>query len=71
MKNKIKKITIDDIQDAGYNNYWKVLNAKDYGIPQNRGRVFIVSIRKDVDTALDSVAIKDMVIEDMDEPTDG
>ena len=28
-------------------------------------------VRKDVDTALDSVAIKDMVIEDMDEPTDG
>jgi DNA (cytosine-5)-methyltransferase 1 len=27
-----------------------VLNAKDYGIPQNRERVFIVSIRKDIDT---------------------
>lgn len=34
---------------AGYNNYYKVLNAKDYGIPQNRERVFIVSIRKDCD----------------------
>ena len=34
---------------AGYNNYYQVLNAKDYGIPQNRERVFIVSIRKDVD----------------------
>jgi DNA (cytosine-5)-methyltransferase 1 len=34
---------------AGYNNYCKVLNAKDYGIPQNRERVFIVSIRKDID----------------------
>lgn len=33
----------------GYNNYFKVLNAKDYGIPQNRERIFIVSIRKDVD----------------------
>ena len=28
-------------------------------------------VRQDVDTALDSVAIKDMVIEDMDEPTEG
>ena len=28
-------------------------------------------VRQDVDTALDSVSIKDMVIEDMDEPTDG
>ena len=33
----------------GYNNYWKVLNAKDYGVPQNRERVFVVSIRKDID----------------------
>jgi DNA (cytosine-5)-methyltransferase 1 len=39
-----------DIEELGYNNYWKVLNAKDYGIPQNRERVFIVSIRKDIDT---------------------
>lgn len=28
----------------GYTNYWEVLNAKDYGIPQNRERVFVVSI---------------------------
>lgn len=27
-----------------YTNYWKVLNAKDYGVPQNRERVFVVSI---------------------------
>lgn len=43
---------LKSLEDAGYNNYWKVLNAKDYGIPQNRERVFIVSIRKDVDTEL-------------------
>lgn len=29
----------------GYSNYWQILNAKDYGIPQNRERVFCVSIR--------------------------
>lgn len=45
-------IVLKSLEDAGYNNYWKVLNAKDYGIPQNRERVFIVSIRKDVDTEL-------------------
>lgn len=38
------------LEQLGYNNYWQVLNAKDYGIPQNRERVFVVSIRKDVDT---------------------
>ena len=46
------EIVLKSLEDAGYNNYWKVLNAKDYGIPQNRERVFIISIRKDVDTKL-------------------
>lgn len=44
------KIVLDSLEAAGYNNYWQVLNAKDYGIPQNRERVFIVSIRKDIDS---------------------
>ena len=43
------KTVLDSLEKAGYHNYWKVLNAKDYGIPQNRERVFIVSIRKDID----------------------
>jgi DNA (cytosine-5)-methyltransferase 1 len=29
----------------GYDNYSKLLNAKHYGIPQNRERIFMVSIR--------------------------
>lgn len=37
-----------DLSELGYTNYWKVLNAKDYNIPQNRERVFIVSIRNDI-----------------------
>lgn len=32
------------LTDFGYTNYWKVLNAKDFGIAQNRERVFMVSI---------------------------
>ena len=32
------------LEDLGYQNYYQVLNAKDYGIPQNRERVFTVSI---------------------------
>lgn len=32
------------LEAQGYTNYWQVLNAKDYGIPQNRERVFVVSI---------------------------
>ena len=36
---------LDFLAELGYTNYWKVLNAKDYGIPQNRERVFCISIR--------------------------
>lgn len=42
-------IVLNSLEEAGYNNYWQVLNAKDYGTPQNRERVFIISIRKDMD----------------------
>ena len=31
-----------------YNIYWKILNTKDYGIPQSRPRVFIIGILKSV-----------------------
>ena len=32
------------LEGLGYTNYWQVLNAKNYGVPQNRERVFVVSI---------------------------
>ena len=38
------------LDSIGYNTYYKVLNGKHYKIPQNRERVFAISIRKDVDT---------------------
>ena len=50
--NKFRKqfdIILKSLEEAGYNNYYQVLNSKDFGIPQNRDRVFIVSIRKDID----------------------
>ena len=37
------------LDSIGYNTYYKVLNAKNFGIPQNRERVFAISIRKDID----------------------
>lgn len=42
------KIVLDSLSDAGYKNYWAALNAKNYGVPQNRERVFIISIREDI-----------------------
>lgn len=40
---------INTLSFIGYNTYYQVLNAKDYGIPQSRQRVFLISIRKDID----------------------
>ena len=37
----------DELTSYGYTNFAQVLNAKDYGIPQNRERIFLVSILGD------------------------
>lgn len=39
---------LEIMDKLGYNSYYKILNAKNYGIPQNRERVFTISIRKDL-----------------------
>lgn len=36
-----------ELERLGYKNFAKILNAKDYGVPQNRERIFLVSIRID------------------------
>ena len=36
------QIVLESLEEAGYKNYWKVLNAKDYGIPQNREREYLL-----------------------------
>jgi len=36
------------MEELGYTNHYQVLNARNYGIPQNRERVFTISIRNDV-----------------------
>ena len=66
---------LSGLSEAGYNNYWEVLNAKDYGIPQNRERIFIISIRKDIDTGTFTfpekqelkLRVKDMLEPEVDE----
>ena len=40
---------LEAMEKLGYKNYYQVLNAKDYGVPQNRERVFTVSILDDGD----------------------
>ncbi len=36
-----------ELTSYGYTNFMQVLNAKDYGVPQNRERIFVVSILGD------------------------
>lgn len=66
---------LDVLDELGYNTYWKVLNAKDYGVPQNRERVFAISIRKDIDDGKfefpqpfdNGVRLKDVLEDNVDE----
>ena len=44
---ELKNIKNKD-KDIAYNVYTDILNTKDYGIPQNRERVFFIGIRKDI-----------------------
>lgn len=61
------------LSELGYTNYWKVLNAKDYGIPQNRERVFCVSIRGEHEPFVFpkpkelTIRLRDMIDETVDE----
>lgn len=65
---------LETMKQLGYTNYYQVLNAKDYGIPQNRERVFTVSIRKDIDTRFEfppkqplKLKLKDMLENEVDD----
>jgi len=47
-KGAVFEMIIQDFEDAGYHVKYKVLNAADYGVPQNRLRVFIIGVRHGV-----------------------
>lgn len=64
---------IRQMELLGYNSTYQVLNAKDYGVPQNRERVFTISIRKDLPfdfhfpAPLPPVKLKDVLESDVEE----
>ena len=67
------KIVLDSLSEAGYVNHWKVLNSQDFDVPQNRERVFIISIRKDIDKGFEfpnghrlEKHLRDILEEDVD-----
>lgn len=61
-------------ESVPYHLYWKVLNAKEYGVPQNRERVFLIGIRDDQDNLFRwpieeplTKRLKDVLEDDVDE----
>ena len=65
---------IERMNELGYISYYQVLNSKDYGIPQNRERVFTISIRKDLNQTFEfpqkqelKLKLKDMLEDNVDE----
>lgn len=69
------KMFTDELDEYGYNVYWKVLNAKDYGIPQNRERVYLIFIKKELDNGKftypepfdNGMRLKDILDDEVDE----
>lgn len=65
-----------ELEDMGYVNYWKVLNGKNFRVPQNRERVMMISIRKELVDKIDftmpiggdcGVRLKDILEDEVDE----
>jgi len=76
-KGKIIEKVKNDFEDAGYNVFYELIKAVEYGVPQRRERVFMIGVRKDIDkgyvfpspTTADehvplSVAVQQLAIED-------
>lgn len=69
------KLFTDELEEYGYNVYWKVLNSKNYGIPQNRERVYLIFIKKDLDNGKfkfpepfdNGLRLKDLLEDEVDE----
>lgn len=64
---------LETMKALGYTNYYQVLNAKDYGIPQNRERVFTISVLGTHDSFMFpskqplELRLKDLLEDDVDE----
>lgn len=66
---------IEELHEYGYNTYFKVLNSKDFGIPQNRERVYLIIILKELDNGKfvfptgfeNDICLKDILEDDVDE----
>lgn len=61
--------------ELGFNSYYSVINGKNCGVPQNRERIFIIAICKDIDTGLykfpvpfdSGIRLKDVLEDNVDD----
>lgn len=69
------QLFIQELQEYGYNTYYKVLNAKDFGVPQNRERLYLLLIQKEYDNGNfewpqpfdNGIRLKDVLEDEVDE----
>ena len=50
-KGRTFKVITGTLEELGYTVFYKVLNSRDYGVPQNRERIYIVAFRNDIDSS--------------------
>lgn len=70
-KGRTFKVISKAFEQIGYTVCYKILNSKDFGVPQNRERIYIVCFRKDIDCSMfefpigtdDKATIKDILDE--------
>jgi len=48
-KGNTLKVIISTLESLGYNVFYKILNAKDFGVPQNRSRIYIIAFKDPID----------------------
>ena len=58
----------DTLEKLGYNLYWKVLNSRDFGLPQNRERVYIVGSLLNIDFKFPEPPMTPTLVSDILEP---
>lgn len=66
---------IQELHEYGYNTYYEVLNAKNFGVPQNRERLYLIIVKKELDNGMftfpkgfdSDVKLKDVLEDEVDE----
>ena len=66
---------LNELCDYGYNVYWRVLNTKDFGIPQNRERLYLIFVKRELDNGKftfpepfdNGVRLKDILEDEVDD----